>query len=173
MDSEKFEACCSIINLFEEMQWIEYEFETPIKVTAHDGNKYTIHSIIYDENDDSTDLDGALLVEVSTDWLPKTNMPIEGIPTETVKRIARSIPVKLIVQVTAHFGRGGSESTFVVTEAEVDSGCSLWRWCEENFNGLDWELDDINQLVCYGWGDKDFANYNNYLLANLTHKFSE
>lgn len=171
MDSEKFEACLGIINLFEEMHWTEYEFKTPIKATAFDGNEYTIHSIIYDENDDSTDFDGALLVEVSTDWLPKTNMYIEGIPAETVNRIVRAIPVKLVVRVTAHFG--GGEDTFVVTEAEVDSGCSLWGWCKENLKGLDWEEDDVNQLVCYGWGDKDFGNYNNYLLANLTHKHGE
>ena len=98
-------------------------------------------------------------------------MYIEGFDTTDVEHIASELPVELVVRVTAHFG--GSENTFVVTEAEVDSDCCLWDWCKENFKGLDWEEDDVYQLVCYGWGDKDLGDYKNYLLANLTHKYNE
>lgn len=165
MNDKKFSMCCKIIGRLEDMQTTEYYFKSPIIAKAYDGNQYTITGIKYDCDMEGTDLDGALLVQVKTDWLNCTTIDVDGFFPNTVELILESLPIKSIIRVSAHIGR----NSFIIIEHEVDLNCHIGEWCEKNFPALRWEYDDEDQLVCYG----DYTNNDNYLLATLVQQYGE
>lgn len=168
MNDKKFSMCYKIIGRLEDMQTTEYYFKSPIVAESYDGNKYTITGIKYDCDMEGTDLDGALLVQVKTDWLYDAAIDIDGFNTDVVKSILEALPVKFIIRVSAHFGFNGQEKDFTIHEEEVDADCIIEDWAEENFPKLDWITDDQDQVVCYS-----SEGGENYLLATIIPRFEE
>lgn len=168
MNDRKFSMCYKIIGRLEDMQTTEYYFKSPIIAKAYDGNQYTITGIKYDCDMEGTDLDGALLVQVKTDWLYDAAIDIDGFNPEVVKSILEALPVKFIVRVSAHFGFNGSRADFTIHEEVVDANCIIEDWAAKNFPSLPWVSDDEDQVVCYS-----FEGDENYLLATLIRQCGE
>ena len=165
MNDRKFKLCYDIIGRLQDMQTDRYHFKKII-ANAYDGNCYTISGVVYDESDTNNDLDGALFLEVSTDYLAPTLIDIDGFSPRIVEDVVNMIPTKCFIRISSHYtDENGVQHEYVLNELDVDLNTIIEDWLTENLPAMTWRNETDNRLLCYSCNSD-----KNYLIAELIYK---